>query len=159
MYDLSSDIEVAHQQGTSLGGLTLDLTKAFNQFPRKFVEIILRKMGVPQTILHQWMCSLPNIRRHFDHRGWISEGHKSTTGVAEGDAASIIAMLGVASFWIGHLEQTGANIKVYADNLSWSAASFVTHEECLKFTVEVFSLMRIPIDWDKSWAWCTQKKS
>ena len=103
------------------------------------------------------MHSLHNISRHFDHRGWISEGHPSTTGVAEGDAASIIAMLGIAVFWISSLQHTNASIKAYADNLSWSANSFDTHRECLRTTLEVFSLLRIPIDWDKSWAWCTQK--
>lgn len=98
MYDLSIAIEQAHSTGQALSGLTLDSTKAFNQFPRAKVAAITRFLGLPENIAHSWMTSLSNMQRHFDHRGWISDGILSSAGVAEGDSASIIAMLGVSLY-------------------------------------------------------------
>lgn len=105
-------------------------------------------MGVPQSFLNRWMYSLGNVLRHFDHRGWIYEGKSSTTGVAEGDAASILAMLSIAMLWISKLKPTGASIKAYADNLSWSARDPDTHHLCLEATIEIFR--------NKTWAWYTK---
>ena len=156
MYDLAWLIEKSHHDQIPLGGLILDLTKAFNQFPRHYTKAVLEQMGVPQNFLNQWMYSLGNVLRHFDHRGWISEGKSSTTGVAEGDAASILAMLSIAMLWISKLKPTGASIKAYADNLSWSARDPDTHHQCLEATIEIFRFLKIPIDWNKTWAWYTK---
>ena len=156
MYDLSLAIEKSHGTGQALSGLTLDLTKAFNQFPRAKVASILKYLGLPANIVKSWMSSLGNMNRHFDHRGWISEGILSATGVAEGDAASIIAMLGVSLYWTTHLKSHGACVRAYADNLSWCAQDFTIHEKCLQDTVRIFGDFRIPIDWNKTWVWCTQ---
>ena len=156
MYDLAWLIEKSHSSQIPLGGLTLDLTKAFNQFPRCYTKIVLKHMGVPSSFLDQWMYSIGNVVRHFDHRGWISEGKLSTTGVPEGDAASILAMLSIATLWIMKLKPSGASIKAYADNLSWSAHDRVTHQFCLEATIRTFNFLKIPIDWNKTWAWYTK---
>ena len=156
MYDLAIAIEKSHNEGQALSGLTLDLTKAFNQFPREKVASILKYLGLPKHVVHSWIESLGHMRRHFDHRGWISEGIHSTTGVAEGDSASIIAMLGVALYWVTHLKKYGACVRAYADNLSWCAPHFHIHENCLQETVRIFREFGIPIDWNKTWVWCAQ---
>ena len=156
MYDLSIAIENSHRTGHALSGLTLDLTKAFNQFPRDKIRAIVEYLGLPTNIVHSWMTSLGNMQRHFDHRGWISDGIDSDTGVAEGDSASIIAMLGVALFWATHLKRHGASVRAYADNLSWSSYDFAIHENCMRDTLRIFHEFRIPIDWNKTWVWCTQ---
>ena len=158
MYSLARDIEEAHRSKAGLSGLSLDLTKAFNQFPRAKTAVLMKKMGIPSHIVDQWFSSLHNIKRFFDHRGWVSEGVGSTTGVAEGDAASILAMISISTFWVMQLKDTGAIMKAYADNLSWASPSFVTHRACVSRTVEVFQDLGIPIDWNKTWAWCTKAK-
>ena len=118
MYCLARDIEEAHNKKIGLSGLTLDLTKAFNQFPRSKTALLLKKLGIPGNIVDQWFSSLRNMKRYFDHRGWVSNGVASSTGVAEGDAASILAMISISTFWVMQLRSTGVNMKAYADNLS-----------------------------------------
>ena len=132
------------------------LAKAFNQFPREKIVSITKYLGIPEHLVHSWIKSLGHMRRHFNHRGWISDGIHSTTGVAEGDSASIIAMRGVALYWVTHLKKYGACVRAYADNLSWCAPDFHIHESCLQETVRIFSEFGIPIDWNKTWVWCTQ---
>jgi len=58
--------------------------------------------------------------------------------------------------WISKLKPTGASIKAYADNLSWSARDPDTHHQCLEATIEIFRFLKIPIDWNKTWAWYTK---
>ena len=156
MYSLAWDIEQAHAKKQNLAGITLDLTKAFNQFPRKKTAILMKRMGVPTNLVDQWFHSLNNIGRFFDHRGYISSRIPCSTGVAEGDAASIVAMLAVSLTWVEFLRDTGVCTKAYADNLSWSSDNFQAHEIGLQRTIQYFSNMSIPIDWNKTWVWCTQ---
>ena len=158
MYSLAREIEEAHRSKTGLSGLTLDLTKAFNQFPRAKTSMLMKAMGIPTSIVDQWFSSLRNINRFFDHRGWVSQGVSSTTGVAEGDSASILAMIAISTYWVMQLRDTGANMKAYADNLSWSSSSFAAHRLCVTRTIAVFRELGIPIDWNKTWAWCTKNK-
>ena len=156
MYSLAWDIEQAHAKKQNLAGITLDLTKAFNQFPREKTAILMKRMGVPINLVDQWFHSLNNIGRFFDHRGYISSRIPCSTGVAEGDAASIVAMLAVSLTWVEFLRDTGVCTKAYADNLSWSSDNFQAHEIGLQRTIQYFSNMSIPIDWNKTWVWCTQ---
>ena len=158
MYSLARDIEEAHRSKSGLSGLTLDLTKAFNQFPRLKTSILMKAMGIPPIIVDNWFASLRNIKRYFDHRGWVSTGIASTTGVAEGDSASIVAMIAISTYWVMTLRFTGASMKAYADNLSWASSSFAAHRECVIHTIAVFEELGIPIDWNKTWAWCTKNK-
>lgn len=158
MYSLARDIEDAHRSKSNLSGLTLDLTKAFNQFPRSKTSILMKAMGIPHSIVDHWISSLQNIKRYFDHRGWVSTGVGSNTGVAEGDSASILAMIAISTYWVMTLRDTGANMKAYTDNLSCASDSFAVHRECVIRTIAVFNELGIPIDCNKTWAWCTKNK-
>ena len=157
MYQLAWQIEQAHYAGSPLSGLTLDLTKAFNQFPRVPVMMILQSMGIPASILEKWIFSLNQIKKFFDHRGWISDFHRSTTGIVEGDGLSIVGMIGVATYWMKMIEHPSINPMAYADNLSWSSQDHQAHQRALKCTIECFQNLRIPIDWQKTWVWGTHK--
>lgn len=157
MYDLAWQIEQAHYSEQTLSGLTLDLTKAFNQFPRIPVMLILQSMGIPLHLLQQWIFSLNQMEKFFDHRGWISEFRTSTTGIVEGDGLSIVGMIGVATFWMKLIENPDINPMAYADNLSWSSTNHLAHEQALRRTIRCFQLLRIPIDWKKTWVWGTHK--
>ena len=157
MYSLAWQIELAHHSHEPLSGLTLDLTKAFNQFPRIPVMMILKKMGIPPNILHQWLASLNQMQKVFDHRGWISNPAKSTTGIVEGDGLSIVGMIGIATFWMKMIEHSNIKAMAYADNLSWSSSDSSSHEYALNRTIQCFRMLRIPIDWNKTWVWGTHK--
>ena len=155
MYDLCWKIEAAHHQKLTLAGLTLDLTKAFNQFPRVPVKMLLIRMGLPDHIALSWLNSLNNLHRHFDHRGWASQGITSTTGVPEGDGMSILCMLAIAQLWAKIVAHPELQLMAYADNLSWSSNSFEVHAQTLGLTIDYFGMLHIPIDWSKTWVWCT----
>ena len=157
MYQLAWQLEEAHYSGYPLSGLTLDLTKAFNQFPRIPVLMILQAMGIPIHLLQQWIFSPNQMEKFFDHRGWISDFHKSTTGIVEGDGLSIVCMIGVAMFWMKMIEHPAINPMAYADNLSWSSQDPQAHERALARTIQCFRVLRIPIDWQKTWVWGTHK--
>ena len=157
MYQRAWQIEQAHYAGSPLSGLTLDLTKAFNQFPRVPVMMILQSMGIPAPILEKWIFSLNQMEKFFDHRGWISDFHRSTTGIVEGDGLSIVGMIGVATYWMKMIEHPSINPMAYADNLSWSSQDHQAHQRALKCTIECFQNLRIPIDWRKTWVWGTHK--
>ena len=127
MYHLAFLLEQAHTTGSNLAGLTLDLSKCFNRFPRVPICLILQQMGIPQPILQSWLHSLNHTTKYFDHRGWISPPVESTTGVAEGDSFSILAMIGVTVYWHQQIHEPGLNIMAYADNLSWHSEDFQQH--------------------------------
>ena len=157
MHKLSWHIENTRYHNNHASGLTLDLTKAFNQFPRVPVTMILEHMGVPTKYLAEWTHSLASMEKHFDHRNWISEPLKSTTGVVEGDSLSVVGMLGIAACWWYTVSMPGIHPMAYADNLSWYADNFYQHRQVLQSTIDIFELLRIPIDWNKTWVWGTSK--
>ena len=155
MYDLCWKIEKAHHDKICLAGLTLDLTKAFNQFPRQPIKLWMEKLGLPSNIAECWLNSLNNLRRHFDHRGWASSAVSSTTGVPDRDGMSILCMLAIAQLWVTSIHDQDVQPMAYADNLSWSSSSFEAHAQTLSTTIHLFRLLKIPIDWDKTWVWTT----
>ena len=157
MHQLAWHIENTRYHNNHASGLTLDLTKAFNQFPRVPVTMILEHMGVPRQYLAAWTNSLASMEKHFDHRNWISEPLRSTTGVVEGDSLSVVGMIGIAACWWNTVSTPGIHPMAYADNLSWYADNFYLHRQVLQNTIDLFSKLRIPIDWNKTWVWGTSK--
>ena len=77
-------IEQALAQGTSLGGYSLDLIKAYNTFGRIAVGRIMMGLGMPQDLIHAWVCSLDRMIRYPAIQECVSLGIQSTTGVPEG---------------------------------------------------------------------------
>ena len=157
MHKLAWHIEQTKFHNRHASGLTLDLTKAFNQFPRVPVIMILQRMGVPQKFLDHWLNSLTAMEKYFDHRSWISEPMTTTTGVVEGDSLSVVGMIGIAVFWWQTIRQQGIYPMAYADNLSWYADQFYKHHQVLQNTISIFNMLRIPIDWNKTWVWGTTR--
>lgn len=157
MHKLAWHIEKTRFRQQHASGLTLDLTKAFNQFPRVPVMMILQAMGVPTKYLEHWLHSLTAMEKYFDHRNWISEPMTTTTGVVEGDSLSVVGMIGIAVFWWQAIANQGVQPMAYADNLSWYVDEFHKHRHVLQQTILIFDMLRIPIDWNKTWVWGTSK--
>ena len=55
--------------------------------------------------------------------------------------------------WVNYIQHPDLTPMAYADNLSWSSASFEAHEQTLARTIHFFQLLQIPIDWEKTWVW------
>ncbi len=88
-------IEEAIDLKQSLCGSALDLSKAFNLVPRLPALKILQELGISEQILKFWQMNLSRMTRlpyAFDQLG---EPIPSTTGVPEGDAWSVLCMIGM----------------------------------------------------------------
>lgn len=89
-------VEKSIAEGYDLCGSTMDLTKAFNLLPRAPVRYILERLGFPGVILDFWFSNLTRMTRSLAFAGTQGKTASATTGFAEGDCLSIIAMLSVA---------------------------------------------------------------
>ena len=97
-------IEHALVQGTSLGGYSLDLIKAHNTFGRFAVGRIMMGLGMPQDLVHAWVCSLDRMIRYPTIQECVSLGIQSTTGVPEGCSISVFSMLATSALFLGWLQ-------------------------------------------------------
>ena len=88
-------IENAQLAGEPCSGIMADIVKAFNTLPRRVVEATVRLMGIPEPIIRAWHGAVNSAQRHFQIRSSFSGPTPSSTGYAEGDGMSIIAMMSV----------------------------------------------------------------
>lgn len=112
-------IEETLVSDTHLRGFSLDLVKAFNTFPRLPLSITLQKMGVPS-----WTCTfwkkMQVLVRHPQHNSSSGPATPSITGVPEGDGVSVIAMLGLSTYFFVKLSNQQTFPYAYADNWTFS---------------------------------------
>ena len=88
-------VEHAQQNHIRLSGIVADLQKAFNCISRDVVFDVLAWVGLPLPVLCAWAGAVTQMGRRFQVRGSLSKPVFSTTGFAEGDALSCIAMVAV----------------------------------------------------------------
>ena len=112
-------IEQSLSQGHQIGGFSLDLIKAFNNFGRFPLGRIMCRLGIPEQIVHFWLVSLSRMHRYLEHGGTVSPSIPSTTGVPEGDSLSVIAMISLASAFFFRLKNPNVFPFAYADNWNW----------------------------------------
>lgn len=156
------DIECAMQANNPRMGVTVDLLKCFNMIPRKPVLHAMRRIGVPvqfTTALESMFCQL---RRVLDVAGEVGDPLQSSTGVPEGCAMSIIAMLSLTA-WMSDFIQlaVGADSAVvlaYADNWAFLANNLKDLSTGLEAMEKAVAMWRMRISTDKSWAWATHAK-
>ena len=86
-------IEDSHANDIPLAGLVADLQKAFNFLPRLVVFESAALLGIPFKVLTAWAGAVAGLRRRFQIRDCLTDAASSTTGFAEGDALSCVAML------------------------------------------------------------------
>ena len=86
-------IEDSHARDIPLAGLVADLQKAFNLLPRLVVFESAALLGIPLNVLTAWAGAVSDLRRRFQIRDGLTGPALSSTGFAEGDALSCVAML------------------------------------------------------------------
>ena len=150
-------IEQALMNGHQIGGFSLDLIKAFNNFGRFPLGRIMCRLGIPEDIVHFWLVSLSRMQRYLEHGGTISPPISSTTGVPEGDALSVIAMISLASAFYFRLKTSVVFPYAYADNWSWMTRSQQSHFRAFVKTLNLIESLRLSVDFQKSWHWGTTK--
>lgn len=86
-------IEDSYANDIPLAGLIADLQKAFNFLPRLVVFETAAWIGVPLRVLTAWAGAVAGLKRRFQIRDGLSDPAPSSTGFAEGDALSCVAMV------------------------------------------------------------------
>ena len=151
-------IERALLEGRDLYGLSLDIVKCFNCIPWQPTFYMLKKLGVPSSLVECWGRALANVRKYpvFLH----SLGHPiaSTTGVPEGDPLSVVAMAALC-FCAAHLPQMGqVDFRTYVDNWSWQADGPSQLRSVAPNIFSFLSDLQLQVDWSKTYTWSTSKK-
>lgn len=159
LYALQVQLEQAlgRQHGVTLGGLTLDLQKAFNNIPRRPCREILLKLGVDPVLVHCWFTSLKRMRRSWQIQGQLYDMPETVTGVPEGDQWSVLCMLAInriLSFLVA-LEFPTVAMHLFADNWSYHSDSAEVHDPMVELLQRFTQMLHIPIDWSKTFCWAT----
>lgn len=92
LYSLQLQLEQAVGKNAvlSLGGLTLDIQKAFNNIPREPCRKLLLALGIDPALVHCWYTSLQSMARSWQIQGQVFAMDPTVTGVPEGDQWSVI---------------------------------------------------------------------
>jgi hypothetical protein len=150
-------IEDAISSNSCMGGFSLDLIKAYNTFTRFATARIMNKLGISWSFLMAWLRSLDHLVRYPLINGHFARGIPSTTGVPEGCSISVLAMIATSTMYYFRLANQHISPYAYADNWSWMStqqrAHFVAYEDVLRLT----QVLRLTIDFKKSWHWGTTK--
>ena len=159
-YSVLLHIEQAYRQGTAICGVAVDLVKAYNMLPRLPVVAFARMCGIPDAILQPWVSMLTQLRRHFKVRGSTGPPLLSSTGFAEGDPLSCLAMavLNIACHHNFCSTVEGGKFLSFVDNWHAIAASpgeIIRAHNAVTTFAQAWDL---PIDAEKTVVWCATAK-
>ena len=116
--------------------------------------------GIPDSILTPWVSMLTQLRRHFKARGSTGPPLLSSTGFAEGDPLSCLAMavLNIACHHNFNASVDRGWLLSFVDNwhaLASSPADLVSAHQAV---VDFAQAWDLPIDSSKTVVWCTSAK-
>ena len=148
-YAQKFQIESFLSSGRRLGGFSLDLVKAFNNFGRFPLSLAMRKMGIPEYITTFWIQSLARMKRFLFHKSSLSTGIPSTTGVPEGCSLSVLAMISLSTVYYYKLHAVGTFPYAYADNWSWFTSTQKAHFQAYISTDVTISDIFFQMKWEK----------
>lgn len=156
------EIECALQTNNPRMGVTVDLLKCFNMIPRRPVLHAMRRLGVPCQFVTALESMFKQLRRVLDIAGVVGDPLQSSTGVPEGGAMLIIAMLALTA-WVSDFIQVSvgsdsAVVLAYADNWAFLANSIQDLRTGLDAMEKTVTAWKMQISTDKSWAWATHAR-
>ena len=154
----ASHIEESVAQNMELCGTSMDLIKAFNLVPRRPATLLLTRLGIPADILVFWAKSISRMTRLPFAFNQLGDAIPSTTGVPEGDAWSVLCMLGISTLFFFRVRTAYTTPFAYADNWSWITSPIKQQVQSWIRTLNMVSSMRMRIDPKKSWVWGTSAK-
>ena len=136
-------IESSLIAGSSLAGYCLDLVKAYNIFGRYAVGRTMTRLGMPQVLVHSWLCSLDNMMRYPTIQGCVGFGIASTPGVPEGCSISVLSMLPTSCLF--HSRLKGELVRPFTDagNWSWMSKRHWSHFLAYQQVLRLASVMRL----------------
>ena len=152
---LQGTIELALQENAGLCGLSTDLIRAFNFIPREQTFMLAEKLGVPSRVTRPWALFLATCTRSFTVRNCLSSATTSTSGMPEGDALSVYAMVQLSLAFHKYMQLTNPAVTTlsYVDNLTLVARHPFPLLLGLLSLIEFFRLWQLQIDLVKSHCW------
>ena len=157
-FSLQHEVELCLKHHTPALGFTVDIIKCFNQIEWKPVVLLLRKLRFPEDSLRLWEHCLPNIVRHPSFQGSLGEGVVAPNGTPEGDPISVAAMAVLCLAAAEFFRPAEATFSTYVDNWSWRASTVQTMTLTVPRVVRWLHAAKLPVDWDKSYAWGTSRE-
>lgn len=158
-YSFQYMLERAHinHDSAEYGGLTIDLTKAFNSLPRRPCQLLLLKLGVPEPLVTMWFQSLNLLQRHWQIGNTLNATPSVTTGAPEGDSWSVCCMLAINKLLCDLFRDISISPHLYADNWSYWTEDPSQHAPAITCLREISTALKLTIDWSKSWCWSTSQ--
>ena len=159
IYEMQLALEATNHGHSHLhwGGLTLDIIKAFNTLPHLPLCQLLIHFGVPPALVRAWISSIQKMIRYWQIDSQLFVVPAATTGVPEGDAWSVVAMLAVNIFMVTLMAPHAQRLNAFADNWSYSTTDPTQHQPAMATLTQIAEALSIGIDWGKTWAWGTSQ--
>ena len=157
-YQQQHAIERSLLENIDLYGLSLDIIKCFNCIPWLPAFHMMKKLGVPATLVDCWGAALAEVRKYPVFMTSLGPPMRATTGVPEGDPLSVVAMAALC-FCAAHLPGIHqVDFKTYVDNWSWHAKSPSSLQPTTPTILAFLAQLRLQVDWKKTYTWSTTKK-
>ena len=158
-YSFQFQLESAKCHNQPRSGLTLDLIKCFNNVRWQFGYILLKHLGVPPSLMTQWMLSIGCMNRMWLLQGELFSAGECSTGFPEGDSWSVLIMISITNAWCHYVRNQWPRddlfLSGYADNWAWFLPESQGHQQILTATLFLTAAAGLTLDWNKTWFWCT----
>ena len=154
---LQSLVELAVQTDSLQCGLSTDLKKAFNTIPRPHTFELAEKLGVPKLVTLPWRRFLDCCTRSFTVGPYHSPTISSNTGMPEGCAMSVFAMVQLCLAFHTYMDHFsgGMGTLTYVDNICLIAQDVASLSGAWVCLQSFFELWKMEFDPTKTYTWST----
>ena len=152
------EILETENKGSECNGVTIDIIKCYNVLPRYPLSLMMHRMGWPDHIIRTYIAALMNLQRSFQVLGSVSPWQKSYTGVPEGCALAVAAMLTLSSslYFFLHEKCPQAEVFTFADNWALLFRQWIHTEPGVRYLEHFCSALQLSISVPKSWMWALE---
>ncbi len=118
LYELCLDMETSADQ--LFGGLSFDLSKAFDRVPRELLSAVLLRMGLPASVHTPYLSMLRHATRRYKLGNALDISQHLYGGILQGCPISMVAMNSIVNIWLNSLNSVDTAVKprAYVDDVS-----------------------------------------
>ena len=153
----SDRIEESLSEKSPLSGVVLDIIKCYNSIPRRPLQQLLLKLGVPEDIVKTFFAAMDQLQRFFQVCDACGDTFHTTTGIVEGCGFAVPCMLAIGIWANAVSSHADSEIEtvMFADN--WALFHYQPDRLVivLKKLLQFIQSMKMHIAPKKSWFWST----